>query len=103
MTNLHKVYCVENDSLVIVGAKGEPGVVGPKGSVGPQGPRGEMGPQGPSSIKGEKGTSNVSMFYYMLIATLLCAIPAARQHYFKMVIRYASWRNQLKHKVKLDI
>lgn len=56
MQNLHKVYCIENDKLVIVGAKGEPGTVGLKGASGPPGPRGEMGPQGPPSLKGDKGT-----------------------------------------------
>jgi len=57
MKNLHDVYCIENDKLVIVGAKGEPGTVGPKGSLGPPGPKGEIGPKGPKGPKGDKGTS----------------------------------------------
>jgi hypothetical protein len=63
MSNLHKIYCVENDKLVIVGAKGEPGVIGQKGSMGKLGPRGETGTQGPLSEKGEKGKYIYAIFH----------------------------------------
>lgn len=73
MSNLHNIYSVKNDKLVIVGAKGKPGPPGQKGSKGEIGPRGIKGVEGPPSEKGQKG--NYSCYLWHCTTTTTVPLP----------------------------